>query len=288
MELEIVHSTRYEFSQPVSLDPHRFRFQPRSDGAQLLTDFQLEIDPAPSGRATWQDAAGNVTTHAWFEGAHTSLSISARAVVDIHRENPFDFLLDVAQTRLPLHYGQEVELLIPYLQRVKPPTGEPDEVAVLASRMRHVAGDALMPLLTALNNTIYERLTVERREAGDAWPPEFTWQNGGGACRDLAVLFIDACRALGIAARFVSGYEQPSGFADNCDLHAWAEVYIPGGGWRGYDPSRGLAVAQGYVSVAAAACAADAAPVTGAFRGNGASALESYIRIEQTGHALAD
>jgi transglutaminase-like putative cysteine protease len=288
MELEIVHTTRYEFSQPVFLDPHLFRFQPRSDGAQVLANFELEIRPEPVGRAAWLDAAGNATTHAWFEGLHANLSVAARAVVDIHRENPFDFLLDVSRTRLPVDYGREADLLFPYLRRVKPPQGDRDEVAVLASRMRHVSGDSLVPLLTALNNTLCERLIVERREEGDPWPPERTWQYGRGACRDLAVLFVDACRALGIAARFVSGYEQPAGFGDNYDLHAWAEVYIPGGGWRGYDPSRGLAVGPGYVSVAAAASAEDAAPVTGSFRGSGVfSTIESHIRIEQPGHALA-
>jgi transglutaminase-like putative cysteine protease len=98
----------------------------------------------------------------------------------------------------------------------------------------------------------------------------------------LAALFIDVCRALGIAARFVSGYEESDALRDGGELHAWAEVYIPGAGWRGYDPSRGLAVAQSHVAVAAAATAAGTAPVTGTFRGSGVtSEFETEVRVER-------
>ena len=88
-----------------------------------------------------------------------------------------------------------------------------------------------------------------------------------GACRDFAVLFIDACRCVGLAARFVSGYQDAYRSMGKRDLHAWAEVYLPGAGWRGYDPTRGLAVADHHVAVAAAADPQNAAPVTATYRG---------------------
>ena len=106
---------------------------------------------------------------------------------------------------------------------------------------------------------------------------------GRGACRDLAVLFVACCRAVGLAARFASGYAH-SETAQPTELHAWGEVFLRGGGWRGYDPGLGLAVADRHVTVAAAADPRDAAPVTGTFRGDGVTAsLAAEIELEATG-----
>src|SRR5262249_17936328 len=102
-----------------------------------------------------------------------------------------------------------------------------------------------------------------------------------GACRDLAVLFIDACRCLGIAARFVSGYQEGYGSTAKQDLHAWAEVYLPGAGWRGYDPTHGLAVADRHGAVAAAPDPLNAAPVTATYRGdNVTSEMNTQVSVE--------
>jgi len=102
-----------------------------------------------------------------------------------------------------------------------------------------------------------------------------------GACRDLAVLFMDICRSLGLAARFVSGYKYSPDTPDQHELHAWAEVYLPGAGWRGYDPSWGLAVADHHVALAAGPAPQDAMPVTGTFRGTDVlSSLDYSVEIE--------
>jgi transglutaminase-like putative cysteine protease len=102
-----------------------------------------------------------------------------------------------------------------------------------------------------------------------------------GACRDLAVLFIDACRCVGLAARFVSGYQDAYRSMGKRDLHAWAEVYLPGAGWRGYDPTRGLAVADHHVAIAAAADPQNTAPVTATYRGSNVEAeLITEVSIE--------
>ena len=288
VELEIVHTTRYEFSQPVFLEPHALRFQPRTDGGQTLIECQLELEPQPTGMSTGLDAAGNVVHLAWFDGLHDSLTISARVFRALHRENPFDYLPDGSRTLLPAYYGEETELLRPYLRRERPSAEVIDDVAVFAARMRAAAHDELLPLLASLNHTMYERLTLIRREEGPAWAPAHTWQQKCGACRDLAALFVDVCRAAGVAARFVSGYEDSFLDRETYDLHAWAEVYIPGGGWRGYDPARGLAVSQHHVAVAAAATPAGAAPVIGTFRGSGVeSTIETEVNVERRIAVLA-
>jgi transglutaminase-like putative cysteine protease len=95
-------------------------------------------------------------------------------------------------------------------------------------------------------------------------------------------LFIEACRSFGLAARFVSGYELQAARGEKADMHAWTEIYLPGGGWRGYDPSRGLATAERHIAVASGLTPKLAAPVTGAFRGNGvASRMEFDIAVHQ-------
>jgi transglutaminase-like putative cysteine protease len=285
MELEVSHTTRYDFTQPVFLEPHLFRFQPRSDGAQTLVEFHLDIDPTPAGSATWLDGAGNVTTSVWFDGLHPALTVTAHSVTRMLRDNPFEFLVDRSRTMLPADYGDELPVLRPYLQRA--PRDGADAVAQFAARMRDAARGELIPLLTCLNHTLYDRFTVVRRDEGPAWSAERTWTEQRGACRDLAVLFVDVCRALGVAARFVSGYEDAGPSAEPRDLHAWAEAYIPGGGWRGYDPSRGLATAQSHIAVAAAATSEGAAPIIGTFRGSGAARINAEIQIARACPASA-
>lgn len=109
-----------------------------------------------------------------------------------------------------------------------------------------------------------------------AQEPEETLSRMKGTCRDFVVLFAEACRSLGFAARFVSGYTQ--GDLDNAEnyLHAWAEVYLPGGGWRGYDPTLGLAVADQHIALTSGASPLQAAPVSGSFRGTEATATIKY------------
>jgi transglutaminase-like putative cysteine protease len=176
MELEIWHSTRYEFSDAVFLEPHVLRFQPRADGGQTPLEFSLDVDPVPAGTSAALDAAGNTVTHVWFDGLHRSLTITARAVVEMLRDNPFDFLPDHCRSRLPVFYAAESDALRPYLHRNPHGVGEPDQIAIFASRMRDAARGELAPLLTSLNNTIYDRFETVRRAEPGVWSPERTWR----------------------------------------------------------------------------------------------------------------
>lgn len=119
-----------------------------------------------------------------------------------------------------------------------------------------------------MTDTLHRDFQQVVRLTGEPLPPGKTLRRKEGACRDLAVLFIDLCRSLGIAARFVSGYKYDPGAKDSFELHAWAEVFLPGAGWRGYDPSLGLAVADTHVALASGPGAAEAAAVTGTYRGS--------------------
>jgi transglutaminase-like putative cysteine protease len=287
----IRHHTVYTYSRPASLGPHTLRFQPRSDGSQLLRSFDLVVVPEPVVLSHTLDAEGNTVARAWFSGLHQRVSITSRAVVEVTRSNPFDYLPDAGGTSLPPVYSAPLrQRLAPALERATRPgeTRSPDEVSALAAELAAGAG-GVVAFLDRLSRAMHARFEVCRREEGEPLAPIETLRTRRGACRDLAVLFVDACRSVGLAARFVSGYQEHGAerttggsarhAAPERDLHAWAEVFIPGGGWRGYDPTHGLAVADRHVAVAAAADPADAAPVTGAFHGQATATMTTELSI---------
>lgn len=286
----IRHITRYAFSRPVFLEPHTVRLQPRSDGGQMLRRFKLSIDPAPAGRTDLLDAEGNVATRCWFNGLTPSLTITTHSTVETLRSNAFDFLLAAGGTQLPPTYGKrEAASLAPCLRRAHMTNGNGegegeaghDPVAMLAREVADRAGHDPAQFLTVLTQRLNTDLTVVIREEGDPWTPTQTLREGRGACRDLTVLFVDICRVMGLAARFVSGYQEGDPQQDRRDLHAWAEAYLPGGGWRGYDPTLGLVVADTHIPLAASWTPSGAAPLSGAFRGTGAQAsLTHEVHLE--------
>ena len=277
MRISVAHTTTYSYSSPVLLEPHVVRLRPREDGSQRTLAFSLEIAPGPAGRAECLDQEGNVVTHAWFASPTDSLSVHSMFQVETLRQNPFDFLLCSSDRDLPIRYPHATRhALAPYLN------GNVDgAVREFGARIAGQAGNRTMDFLASLNRTLVERTRQLVRPVGTPYPPEQTLAAGEGSCRDTALLFCAACRAMGVAARFVSGYEYQTATAEQGgELHAWAEVYLEGGGWRGYDPSRGLAVTASYVPLAAAASPEMAAPVSGTFRGSAESSMSYSILLQ--------
>lgn len=285
MLFEVTHLTRYTYDRPVVLEPLVVRLRPRSDVFQRLIAFDLAIEPAPEGTSEVMDAQGNATTQAWFLGTASVLTLRSSLTVETLHANPYDYIvLDPAALRLPMPYEPaEGAALAQYLQ----PAGEPS-VQAFADGVLAASGGGVTAFLGDLCKRIAAVINQEVRLAGDPMPPRKTLALGRGACRDLATLFIDACRCVGIAARFVTGYELGAAGSAERHLHAWAEVYLVGAGWRGYDPSQGLAVADRHVALAVGATPAQAAPTGGTFRGTGAtSRLESVIRVRARTSAAA-
>jgi transglutaminase-like putative cysteine protease len=279
MRFEVDHKTLFSYSEPATLGPHTIRLRPRCDAAQDVRAFELEIDPVPEGRFDFTDQDGNHVTRVWWVGPTESLRVRTTWTVETLRSNPFDFVVfDPQARRVPASYpGAEREALSAYLAAAPPPESL---LAEFAGDLVREAGGEIAPFLSALAGRIRERVEHETRDHGDPLPSEVTLGQGRGACRDAAVVFVDACRVVGIAARFVSGYQEglpedgagavPSGSnglapPDERALHAWAEAYVPEAGWRGFDPSQGLAVADRHVALAAAATPKDAAPTEGSF-----------------------
>ncbi len=278
MYFEIRHTTRYTYSGPVSLEPTLVRLRPRSDCTQRLLDFSLTVGPPPAGRCEGIGLEGNTAITLWFTGHVNRLTLESRALVETLRTNPFDFLVaDPGLLSLPVQYPDPVaQSLAPHLRR----TGERHASESLASRVASEAGGDTVRFLVALTEHIATSLGKERRPEGMPLSPAQTLARGKGACRDLAVLFMDCCRSQGLAARFVSGYEEIGVDEPRSELHAWAEVFLTGAGWRGFDPNEGLAVADRHVALAAASDPAGATPIEGTFRGDGVtSALETDLTV---------
>ncbi len=273
MRFRVVHTTTYSYSDAVFLEPHTIRLRPRSDPAQRELSYSLAIEPAPARLSHALDSEGNSVACAWFEGLTERLEIVSRLEVETLRRNPFDFLWRDGARRLGFRYS-ETDALARFMSAGETRL-EPTAWALARS------GGETLPFLTRLNERIYESIKVVVREEGEPYSPVETLQRGAGACRDLAVLFCACCREAGLAARFVSGYHAGDAGVQERRLHAWAEVYLPGGGWRGFDPTDGLAAADRHIALAAAAQPEDAAPVTGSFRKTGAACkMSSRVELE--------
>jgi transglutaminase-like putative cysteine protease len=282
MRLRIHHRTVYTYDREVVLEPHTIRLHPRGDAVQRVIDYHIEIHPRPVLMTACLDAEGNSVSQAWFEGAAASLAISTWSETETLRSNPFDYLItDPGVASLPARYAGELQ------RRLEAYVAAGDSgpaVREFAGGVAAAAGGDTLRFLAALNDAIYRAHRHELRPEGEPQAASQTLARGVGACRDLTVLFVECCRAFGLAARFVSGYQLVDDPQERREMHAWAEVYLPGGGWRAYDPSHGLAVSDRLVAVAAGATHQDAAPVTGTFRGPGGAhrKLEYEIEIGQT------
>lgn len=278
MRCHITHRTRYDYGRRVFLEPHQVRLVPRGDACQRLLAFSAAIDPEPAGRTLVTDALGNTVLSAWFGDVTDHFEVTTEAVVETLRANPFDYLVETSRAVLPMPLDRiESVLGAACLAR---PEGAVRRVQALAETLRRGNG-APQDFALALLGWISANLrTVVRLEPG-ILDPDAVLAAGEASCRDLAVFFIAACRHVGIPARFVSGYHEGDPDSEERDLHAWAELCLPGGGWRGFDPTLGLAVADRHVVLAAAPQPDDASPVSGAFRGDGATAsLAHAIRFE--------
>ena len=278
MFFEISHKTTYTYSRPIFLELHHLRIRPRCDGVQTVTYFESTVEPCPAGSTDGIDIDGNIVENVWFHGLTEKLIVASRAKIITQYRNPFNYILAQRADRLPVSCQDPLQ---PYLA---PYTVRRNESHLIEQFARHIANRTewkTLRFLTMLTREISESFQQTDRGVGGPRSAEETYLSRAGSSRDLAVLFIDACRYVGIAARFVNGYYHDGGAKERLSLHSWGEVYLPGVGWRGYDPSQGLAVTDCHVAIAAAGDPLLSAPVSGTFRGN-AITSELHAEIEIT------
>ncbi|WP_247233194.1 transglutaminase family protein [Telluribacter sp. SYSU D00476] len=277
MNLKVRHSLVYEYDKPIGLNPHTLYLYPRSYPHQQLIEYTLNVQPEPSKVVRNVDAEDNVQQIVYFAAPTSRLVVEATMVLSSDEFNVFDFVLFPFGTRnMPFQYPERLyKYLIPYLSR--------NEITPYIEQFaRQIAATAkweTVPFLVELSRYIYENFAYQLRVEGDAFPPDNTLRDRYGSCRDYSRLFIAACRSLGIAARFVSGYLYGNPQQEH-ELHAWVEVYLPGAGWRGFDPTEGKAIANNHISLGASADFDQLAPVMGTFHGEATSTLTTEVDID--------
>ena len=295
MRVLLQHRSRYLYPKPASLGPHLIRLRPAAHARANVETYGLRVT-AP-GEVRWQqDPAGNHVARASWPGARVSeLEVAVELAVDIRPVNPFDFTLDHAADKTPFEYGPLQQDLTPYLDKADPAYACGPLAEEFFSKLP--TGGKTVDFIVEMNRRVHERVRYVIREEAGVWTPEKTLAEKRGSCRDSAVLLIAAFRSRGVAARFASGYlvqltdegmlpDQPKGVSrDVVDLHAWAEVYLPGAGWIGLDATSGLLCGEGHIPLACTAVPALAAPIEGSCDVQ-AEAVEFEMRVGRLGHEV--
>jgi transglutaminase-like putative cysteine protease len=220
----------------------------------------------------------NIALVEFSEGA-MELIVDCKFIIQLTERNPFDFVLAPEVTEYPFYYEHELFSEIqPLIRNIY----ERD-----TDRLRHWVDRFWSPgktvdtlaLLQDLNLSIYRTFKYQRRESKGVQSPAETLRSRSGSCRDFATLFIEACRSLGLAARFVSGYLYSSSITGRMSMHGWTEVYLPGAGWLGFDPSWGVLADSHYIPVAVSRHSEHAAPISGSYFGSSKTFLKSQVDL---------
>jgi transglutaminase-like putative cysteine protease len=277
--LKILHRTYYNFRGFVQLQPHRLLLRPREGPGLHIEDAKLDI--APAAQIRWlRDAYDNSVAVATFVAPTAHLAIVSECVVQQFDEAPLDFLVADFAVNYPFSYDSDsAEVLQPYLRSLAPA----DHAAVGAWVHRHwLPGEPVQTygLLDRLCTAIEQSFVYQIREQPGVQSAVETLTRGIGSCRDFANLFMQAAQFLGLAARFVSGYlNSPFEDGRSGSTHAWAEVYLPGAGWKGFDPTSGEIAGSRHIAVAVAQLPDVVSPVTGAFFGPPGSDLSVGVWV---------
>ncbi|MEO5683593.1 MAG: transglutaminase family protein [Chitinophagaceae bacterium] len=272
IRVAINHKTTYSYDRLVSLSPHIFRLRPAAHSRTNVEAYSFKIIPKEHFINWQQDPFGNYQARVVFPEKTRELSVEVEVIANMVVINPFDFFVEEYAENFPFKYqGELPKELVPYLE-IKEDGPLLTQWLAGIDKSKKTINDFLVYINQKLNKDINYSI---RMEVG-VQTPEETLGKALGSCRDSAWLLVQIFRHLGLAARFVSGYlvqltadvkslDGPSGPAnDFTDLHAWTEVYIPGAGWIGLDPTSGLFAGEGHIPLACTPDFASAAPVVGA------------------------
>jgi len=282
--LTISHRTRYTYRQSVSFGEHRIMVRPRESFDQHLIEARLEIDPMPAELRWVQDVFGNAVAVATFDKRATVLDIASFVRMDHNPVIGHTVEVEAYARRFPFTYSPED--MPDLLRSIERQHHDPDRIIDGWARSFIRAQDDTLALLTEMTRRIRSDFTyVPRPEKGTQTPIE-TIRRGRGTCRDFAVLMIEAVRALGFAARFVSGYvynpTRHEGRLGGGSTHAWVRVFLPGSGWVEFDPTNGIIGNRGLIRVAVARDPYQAVPISGSWAGFPSSSLGMTVDVDVT------
>ncbi len=271
IRVALKHLTQYRYDRPVRLGPQLVRLRPAPHSRCRILSYALQVEPQEHFLNWEQDPFANHLAVLVFPQATRLLHITVNLMVEISGDNPFDFSLEPQARQVPFQYGADLTRdLAPYLDP-EPVTPRLEQYLQRIDRRPQ----ATVEFLVALNQRLQQDIAYLVRLEPGVQTPEQTLALGSGSCRDSSWLLVQLLRHLGLAARFVSGYSVPIQAAveatdgstgtdvDSTDLHAWCEVFLPGAGWIGMDPTSGLFAGEGHIPLACTPEPSAAAPVEG-------------------------
>ena len=277
IRVAIHHVTRYNYDRAVTLLPQVVRLRPAPHCRTPIHAYSLRVLPREQFLNWQQDPFGNYQARLVFPKQSAELSVEVDLVADMTVIDPFDFFVEGGAEHYPFTYGAALRRdLAPYLEVA--PEGPKFDAFVERARSEDArSGRRTVDVLVDLNRRVQRNLRYDVRMEPGVFAPEESLVRGHGSCRDFAWLLVQMLRRLGLAARFVSGYsvqlradekpvDGPAGVShDATDLHAWAEVFLPGAGWVGLDATSGLLAGEGHIPLACTPAPSGAAPITGSF-----------------------
>jgi uncharacterized protein (DUF2126 family) len=272
LHVALHHRTFYRYERPITLGPQTVRLKPAPHCRTPILGYSLKVEPAEHFINWQQDPQGNYSARLVFPKPTRVFSVDVDLIADLTVYNPFDFFLDPVAENIPFAYEANLATELSPFLRKDPATPAFEAFLGTVDLTRRPALD----FLVALNQRVSRAVRYVIRLEHGVQSPEQTLTLGNGSCRDSAWLLAQVLRHIGLAARFVSGYliqlrpdvkaiDGPSGASqDFTDLHAWCEVYLPGAGWIGLDPTSGLLAGEGHIPLACTPEPSSAAPISGA------------------------
>lgn len=279
--IRITHRTAYHYRQPVSFGPHRAMMRPREGHDLRIASARVEIEPKATVR--WlRDVYDNSVAVVTFDAPARELRIVSEIDVDLYQDTPVECLIDPGARTYPFQYAPNEQLELTIYRLPSYPYDGPALQTWLGELYCPGQIVETFELLNRLNSRIHDSLRYNERYVPGVQLPHETLELGSGSCRDYAVLMMEAARYWGFGARFATGYIQLSE-GQHGATHAWTEVYVPGAGWHGFDPTNNKRVGSEHVCVAVAREQEKALPLSGSWSGP----ADAFDRMEVSVQVVA-